>query len=132
MPFFLGLIIATSKPDDEILEEDEGAEETVELHRVINPQEATRHVLSLDETLNNMEARIKVGKEKDVLKDAVVQFKDVISQTVPQMGDADIAKVIHSVGNPKCLALRPRTEEREGMLELVMPLEDAPGEKLLL
>ena len=53
--------MATSKPGDEILEEDEGAEETVELHGVINPQEASRHVLSLDETLSNMEVRIKVG-----------------------------------------------------------------------
>ena len=127
MPFFLGLIMATSKPDDEILEEDEGAEETVELHGVINLQEASRHVLSLDETLNNMVARIKAGEEKDVLKDAVMQFKDTISRSVPQMGDADIAKVICSVGNPKCLALRPRTEERVEMLELVMPLKDTPG-----
>ena len=47
------------------------------------------------------------------------------------MADADITKVIHSVGNPRCLALRPRTEEREELLELVMPLKDAPmGEEV--
>ena len=71
-------------------------------------------------------------KEKDVLKDAVMHFKDTICQTKIQMADTDIAKVIHSVGNPKCLALRPRTEEREEMLELVMPLKDTPGGKKLL
>ena len=118
--------MATSEPDDEILKEDEGAEETVELHWIMNPQEASRHFLSLDEALSDVEARIKVGEEKDVLKDAVTHFKD-ISQIIPQMADADIAKVICSVGNPNCLALRPRTEEREEMLELVMSLEDAPG-----
>ena len=100
MPFFLGLIMGTSKPDDEILEEGEGAEETVELHGVINPQEASRHILSLDETLINMEARIKASKEKDMLKDAVTQFKDIISQTIAQMADTDIAKVVHSVATP--------------------------------
>ena len=125
--FSLGLIMATSKPDDKILEEDEGTEETVELHRVINPQEDSRHVLSLDETLNIMEDRITAGEKKDVMKDTVVQFKDVISQTVPQMADADIAKVVWSVGDPMCQALRPRTEEREEMLELVMSLKDIPG-----
>ena len=37
--------MATSKAYDKIVEEDEG-EEVVELHRVINPQEASQHVLS--------------------------------------------------------------------------------------
>ena len=43
------------------------------------------------------------------------------------MAKVDIAKVVHAVSNPTCLALWSRTDEREEMLELVMPLEDAPG-----
>ena len=75
--------------------------------------------------------RIKDGKEKDVLRDAVTCLKDTISQIVPQVADVDIAKVICSVSEPRCLALRPRTEEREEMLEMVMPLEDVPrGEEV--
>ena len=115
--------MATSKPDDKIFEEEEGGEESVELHGVINPQEASRHVLSLNKTLNIMENRIKVGEEKDVLKDAVGQSKNVISLTVPQITNTDIAKVAHMPGT------MPRTEERDELLELVMPLEDAPGEE---
>ena len=80
LPFFLGFTMATRKPDDtEKMVEGETAEETVQPHGVINPQEASRHVLSLDEALSNMEARIKVGEEKDMLKDTIMHFKDTIS-----------------------------------------------------
>ena len=114
------------------MEEEEAEGEAVELHRAINPQEASHHVMSLDDALKNMESRIETGEEKDILKDTVTLFKDTISQVVPQVAEADTAKVVCAISDPTCLALHPRTDEREEMLEMVMPLENAPeGEEVV-
>ena len=43
--------MATGKAVNQIMEEEEAEGEAVELHGVINPQEASRHVMSLDEAL---------------------------------------------------------------------------------
>ena len=101
-------------------------EELVEPHGVINPNAAAILVHSLDEALILMEARIMVGKEKDIMNDTIPTFKEVISRVIPHMVEADTSKVMHAISNPTCLALWPRMDEREELLELVMPLEDAP------
>ena len=59
--------------------EDQMAEEVEELHRVIDPNEAAILVHSLDEALILMEAQIMAGKEKDVMEDTVIKFKEAIS-----------------------------------------------------
>ena len=77
----LHIVMATSKQplsDMEIIKGEEEAEIAEGLQRVINPQEASRHVQMLDETLNNMDTRIKNGKVKDIMNDAITQFKDII------------------------------------------------------
>ena len=64
--------MAAKDPDVlEGLAEDQTAEEFEEPHRVINPNEATIHVHSLDEALILMEARIIAGKEKDIMRDTI-------------------------------------------------------------
>ena len=42
------------------------------------------------------------------------------------MAEADTSKVMHAISDLTCLALWPKTDEREELLELVMPLEDVP------
>ena len=74
-----------------------------------------------------MAMRIENGEERDVMKSAITQFKYIISQVVPQVAEADISIVSHSNSDPTCLALRPMTEEREEMLEEIMPLDDIPS-----
>ena len=41
------------------------------------------------------------------------------------MAEADIRKVTCAISDPTCLALRPKTDAREELLEVMMPLEDA-------
>ena len=79
--------------------------ELAEPHGVINPNEATIHICSLNQALINMETRIMAGEEKDVMKDTVSKFKDTISRVMPQMAEADITKVMHAISDPMCLAL---------------------------
>ena len=104
--------------------EDQTAEEVEEPHGVINPNEAAILIHSLDEMLILMEAQIAAGEEKDVMENTVVKFKEAISWVIPYMAEADTSKVTHAISNPTCLALRLKTDVREEILELMMPLED--------
>ena len=107
--------------------EDQPVEEGGELHGVVNPNEAAILVHSLDEALILLEAEIVTGEEKDVMEDTVIKFKEEISQVIPNMAEADVKKVTRAISDPTCLALRPKTDAREELLEVMMPLEDAPG-----
>ena len=42
------------------------------------------------------------------------------------MAEADVRKVTHATSDPTCLVLQPKTGAREELLEVMMPLEDAP------
>ena len=106
--------------------EDQTVEEVEEPHGVINPNEAAILVHSLDEALILMEAQIMTGEEKDVMENTVVKFKEAISQVIPYMAEADTSKVTCAISDPTCLALRPKTDVRKELLELMMPLEDVP------
>ena len=48
------------------------------------------------------------------------------------MRDANIKKILHSIGDPYGLALRPQTEEVENRLEVPMPEEELPEMEDLL
>ena len=109
----------------EIEEEEMKAAEA--LHGVINPREAERYVQILNKILNDLGTKVRDDRVKDIMKDALAQFKDTITRVVPQIGEADVTKVLGSVVDPRCLALMPRTKEREQLLEEVMPLEDIPS-----
>ena len=106
--------------------EDQTAEEVEEPHGVINPNEATILVHSLDEALILMQAQIMTGEEKNMMEATVVKFKGAISRVIPYMAEADTSKVMRAISDPTCLALWPKTDVREELLELMMPLEDAP------
>ena len=112
--------------DSKGMTEDQLVEEVGELHGVINPNEATILVHSLDEALILLEAQIMTGEEKDLMEDTVIKFKEVISRVIPNMAEADVRKVMHAISDPTCLVLWPKTDAREELLEMMMPLEDAP------
>ena len=77
--------------DIEIIEEEEETEiEEASLQRVTNLLEAAKHVCMLNQALENMNARIQSGKIKDVMKDMMECFKDIISKIIPQVGEANI------------------------------------------
>ena len=101
----------------------EGGDDTAPLQGVINVEEVELHCHMLEDILEEMSTRIE-KEDPSATEEAITRFKDTISRVVPQVTEADVAKVIGSIANPKCLALMPRTEEREQLLEEVMLLED--------
>ena len=58
------------------------------------------------------------------MEDTVIKFKEAISRVIPNMAQADVKKVTHAISDPTCLALQPKTDAREELQEVMMPLED--------
>ena len=67
-----------------------------------------------------MEVRIKEDEIKDIMKEAVEWFKEIIMNVVRSLAEADIVAVLHSMKDPMCMALRPQTEDTEQLLEEMM------------
>ena len=104
----------------------EGGNEAAPLHGVINVEEAELHFRMLDDILEEMSTRIE-EEEGSAMKDAITRFKDTISRVIPQVMEADVTKVVGPIADLKCITLMPRTEERQQLLEEVMPLQDVPS-----
>ena len=107
--------------------EDQPTEEGGEPHGVVNPHEAAILVHSLDEALMVLEVQLAESKERNVLGEMVMKFKEVIGRVIPTIMEADVEKVVSAIKDPSGLALRPKTDAREELLEVLMPLEDVPG-----
>ena len=119
-------IPAEAEPKEVIeIEDDEGQD--TEIHRALNPIEARHHVQRLNEAMLNMEARIQGGEIKDILKDTIQEIKDAICMVMPSMKDAAMLDILRSIKDPTCLAIRPHSEEVEGLLEEIIPNEDIPS-----
>ena len=114
--------------DREVTMEGQSVEEG-EPHGAINPHEAAILVHSLDEAVTVLEAQIAETEVRDVLSELVTKFKEAISRVLPAMTEAEVDKVVGSIKDPTCLALRPKTDACEELLEVLMPLEDAPTEE---
>ena len=74
-----------------------------------------------------LEAQLAESEERNVLGEMVTKFKEVIGRVIPTIMEADVEKVVSTIKDPSGLALRPKTDAREELLEVLMPLEDAPG-----
>ena len=74
-----------------------------------------------------METRIKMGEIKEVVKQAITRFKEVVQNAVPKMAEADVTTVFCSVKDPMSLAVRPQTEDTKQLLKDLMPMADIPS-----
>ena len=100
-----------------------------EPHGAINPNEAAALVCSLEEAMTVLEAQTAEMKERDILNELVSKFKEAISRVIPAMAEAEVGKVVGSIKDLSCVAVRPKTDVREELLSVLMPLEDAPTEE---
>ena len=100
-----------------------------EPHGAINPNEAAILVHSLEEAITTLEAQVAETEERNILNKLVTKFKEAISRVIPAMAEAKVDKVVGSIKDPSYIAVRPKTEVREELLSVLMPLEDAPTEE---
>ena len=119
--------IPTKAESKEVIEIEDNEGQEPEIHRALNPIEARHHVQRLNEAMLKMEARIQGSEIKDVLRDAVQEIKDAICMVMPSMKEAAILDILRSIKDPTCLAIRPQSEEIEGLLKEIIPSEEIPS-----
>ena len=86
----------------------------------------------MNEAIQTMEAKIKDGKIKDVLKDTVQEFKETICMVMPSMVEASILDILCSIRDTTCLTIHPQSEEVEGLLEELIPSEEIPSHSSMM
>ena len=69
---------------------------------------------------------------KEIMGPFISKIKEICSEVYTPMESADVKKVLHAIGDPYGLALRPQMENVERQLKLALPEEDVtePGELL--
>ena len=60
-----------------------------------------------DRALERMDVRIKLGEIEDAMKEEIEQFKEIITKVVPQVVEAKVIMVLHSMWEPTCMTIRP-------------------------
>ena len=105
--------------------EEEGEEVDVPLHSEINEEGVCLHTQNLDKIMDDLASKIESG-EPDAMKQAINSFKEAISAIILGMEEANPVAVLRAVKDPSSLAICPCTEEREHMLEEMVPREEIP------
>ena len=67
---------------------------------------------------------------EEIMGPFIEEVKEICLEVYTPMESADVKKVLHTLGDPYGLALRPQTEDVERQLELVLPEEEVtePGD----
>ena len=104
---------------------EEGGEVDVPLHGTINEEEAHLHTQNLDEIIDDLARKIE-SREPDAVKQTINSFKEAILSLIPEMEEVDPAAVLRAVKDPSSLAIHPCMEERECLLEEMVPGEEIP------
>ena len=118
---------STEAEAKEVIEIEDEEEVETEPYCTLNPIEARHHIQRLNEAILSMEAKIKDGEVKDVLKDTIQEIKEAICIVMPSMKEANILDILRSIKDPTCLTICPQSEEVEGLLEELIPSNDIPS-----
>ena len=107
-------------------------EETASTSGVTNPQQAENHKLCLDQAIQKLRERAMEEEIEEIMGPFISKVKEICSEVYTPMESVDVKKVLHSLGDPYGLALRPQTENVERQLELALPEEEVtePAELL--
>ena len=96
---------------------------------MINTVEAHHHIQRLDEVMQMVEAKIKTGEIKNILKDALEEVHIATSIVIPAIEEGSAAKVLKSIKDLTCLMLHKGSEQVEQLLEQIIPDEEIPSGK---
>ena len=123
---------STEAEAEEVIEIEDEPQEDTGGHGVINSIEVWHHVQLLDEVMQALEAKVKTGEIKNVLKDALEEVYQAISNTVPSMKEASTADVLKSIKDPTCLVLHEGLEHAEQLLEDIISEEDISSRRSVI
>ena len=90
---------------------------------VVNRWQAENHKLHLDQAINELQERAKEEEIEEIMEPFINKVKEICTEVYTPMESADGKKVLHALGDPYSLALRPQTENIKRQLELALPEE---------
>ena len=74
--------------------------------------------------VNKLKEKANEEEILEIMEQFIEEIKSICKDVHAPIAGTDPKKVLHAMGDPYGLALRPQTEEIENKLELVMPDED--------
>ena len=107
-------------------------EEETALHGTVNPEEAMRHALKLDNVLDELEEGIKTGTKENKMKNTIEKIKLALVEIAPYMEEAKEVSVLKAIKDTSCTALMSPDSDREERLEAMMPESEAPDQEDIL
>ena len=97
---------------------------------VTNPPQAEDHKVHLDQAIEKLRDKAMEEEIEEIMGPFIEKVKEICSEVYAPMESTDVKKVLHALGDPYSLALRPQTEDVERQLELVLSEEEftEPGD----
>ena len=86
-------------------------EEVVSPSGIINPRQAENHKHHLDQAVRGLQEQAKEEEITEIMEPFINKMKSICTNIHTPMEAVDTKKVLHALGDPCGLALRPQTEE---------------------
>ena len=77
----------------------------------------------MEQAVNKLKEKANEEEISEIMEQFIDEIKSICKDVHAPIAGTDPKKVLHAIGDPYGLALRPQTEEIENKLELVMPDE---------
>ena len=91
---------------------------------IINPQQAEDHRRRMEQAVKELKEKANDEEITEIMESFINKVKSICTDIHTPMAGTDLEKVLHTLGDPYGLALRPQTEEIETQLELAMSEEE--------
>ena len=101
-------------------------EEEVTFHGTINPEEAKKHTIELEKSMDIIEEGVKTGNTAGVLEEAIKKIKATLVRIAPHMETSNIDAVLKAIKDTACTALMPPDSNTEETLEAMMLETEMP------
>ena len=96
-------------------------EEEATLHGTVNPEEAKRHTIKLEQAMDIVKEGIRTGVMEGIIKNATKKIKVALVEIAPHMEDAKVEAMLEAIKDKACTALMPPDSDKEEILEAMMP-----------
>ena len=101
-------------------------EEEVTSHGTVNPEEAKKHTMELEKSMDIIEEGVRTGNTEGLLEEATKKIKTTLVGIALHMETAKIDAVLRAIKDTACTALMPPDSDKEETLEAMMPETEIP------
>ena len=98
----------------------------MDLHGVINPEEAKSHVEVLDEMMEMIREKVNANDTKDIAETMIGRIREILANTLTSMEDTKVETVVRAMKDHDFKVLLPRSDEVDQILEEINPTEEIP------